>query len=345
VNVVVASHNISVDMMIANTRNLLKSQKHSILVSEVVQEQRPLSPIQISGPVTPKENQPSLLDGSQSHSRDLFTIATQVQEGLPLSPHETQCPPSPASSEKVHVSGWPEFLPSAKCLSFQNILPDDDICTSSGRRSVSANFANFKQNSSSHSSSEYERDDEDFPLRPESPKSTDDEDLEGLRWIEMPPNANKLSEEMVQCISKIYCQLRDSNNGGILLAGNQSPTSHLGNLVASSLSSVSESSLLSFTRSPLQSLHSQENIMATDATSDPYKSRGKLSWADVGPYNQVIEVRWLSVGKEQLEYAAHALGKFRLVFSILIVPSLSLGKEQFEFAAHALDKSRLVFLF
>jgi hypothetical protein len=143
-------------MMIANTRNLLKSQKHSILVSEVVQEQRPLSPIQISGPVTPKENQPSLLDGSQSHSRDLFTIATQVQEGLPLSPHETQCPPSPASSEKVHVSGWPEFLPSAKCLSFQNILPDDDICTSSGRRSVSANFANFKQNSSSHSSSEYE---------------------------------------------------------------------------------------------------------------------------------------------------------------------------------------------
>jgi hypothetical protein len=27
------------------------------------------------------------------------------------------------------------------------------------------------------------------------------------------------------------------------------------------------------------------------------------------------------------------------------VPSLSLGKEQFEFAAHALDKSRLVFLF
>jgi hypothetical protein len=190
-----------------------------------------------------------------------------------------------------------------------------------------------------------QRDDEDFPLRPESPKSTDDEDLEGLRWIEMPPNANKLSEEMVQCISKIYCQLRDSNNGGILLAGNQSPTSHLGNLVASSLSSVSESSLLSFTRSPLQSLHSQENIMATDATSDPYKSRGKLSWADVGPYNQVIEVRWLSVGKEQLEYAAHALGKFRLVFSILIVPSLSLGKEQFEFAAHALDKSRLVFLF
>ncbi|CAK9194403.1 unnamed protein product [Sphagnum jensenii] len=148
---------------------------------------------------------------------------------------------------------------------------------------------------------------------PESPKSTDDEDLEGLRWIEMPPNANKLSEEMVQCISKIYCQLRDSNNGGILLAGNQSPTSHLGNLVASSLSSVSESSLLSFTRSPLQSLQSQENIMATDATSDPYKSRGKLSWADVGPYNQVIEVRWLSVGKEQLEYAAHALGKFRLL--------------------------------
>ncbi len=168
-----------------------------------------------------------------------------------------------------------------------------------------------------------QRDDEDSPSRPESPKSTDDEDLEGLRWIEMPPNANKLSEEMVQCISKIYCQLRDSNNGGILLAGNQSPTSHLGNLVASSLSSVSESSLLSFTRSPLQSLQSQENIMATDATSDPYKSRGKLSWADVGPYNQVIEVRWLSVGKEQLEYAAHALGKFRLVFSIIIVPSLS----------------------
>ncbi len=130
---------------------------------------------------------------------------------------------------------------------------------------------------------------------------------------------------MVRCMAKIFCHLgMPSNNASMLLQGDQSPTSHLGNQVieSSSLSSVSDSSSLSppaFVHSPILGLHKQENnIMATNAatttSSDLYKSRGKLSCADVGPYNHVLEVRWLSVSREQLKYAAQGLAKYRLGF-------------------------------
>jgi hypothetical protein len=129
---------------------------------------------------------------------------------------------------------------------------------------------------------------------------------------------------MVRCMAKIFCHLgMPSNNARMLLQGDQSPTSHLGNQVieSSSLSSVSDSSSLSppaFVHSPILGLHKQENnIMATNAatttSSDLYKSRGKLSCADVGPYNHVLEVRWLSVSREQLKYAAQGLAKYRLL--------------------------------
>jgi hypothetical protein len=125
-------------------------------------------------------------------------------------------------------------------------------------------------------------------------------------------------------MAKIFCHLgMPSNNARMLLQGDQSPTSHLGNQVieSSSLSSVSDSSSLSppaFVHSPILGLHKQENnIMATNAatttSSDLYKSRGKLSCADVGPYNHVLEVRWLSVSREQLKYAAQGLAKYRLL--------------------------------
>eukprot|EP00262_Sarcandra_glabra_P022243 TRINITY_DN980_c0_g3_i1.p1 TRINITY_DN980_c0_g3~~TRINITY_DN980_c0_g3_i1.p1 ORF type:complete len:309 (+),score=55.57 TRINITY_DN980_c0_g3_i1:94-927(+) len=44
---------------------------------------------------------------------------------------------------------------------------------------------------------------------------------------------------------------------------------------------------------------------------DPYKVRGKLSWADIGSYGLAFEVSWMSVGQKQLEYAAGALRRFR----------------------------------
>ncbi len=129
-----------------------------------------------------------------------------------------------------------------------------------------------------------------------------DEDL-GFKWSKEPAqSANRLSEEMVQSMAKIYCNLSGVSDNSLLLTGNhQSPTSHFANLTPSSVFSLSES------------LTSDE-VLTNDASSDLYKARGKLSWADVGPYKYAREVRWLSVGKEQLECAAHALGNFRLVF-------------------------------
>jgi hypothetical protein len=142
---------------------------------------------------------------------------------------------------------------------------------------------------------------EDFLSRSESQMSAD-EDL-GFKWSKEPAqSANRLSEEMVQSMAKIYCNLSGVSDNSLLLTGNhQSPTSHFANLTPSSVFSLSES------------LTSDE-VLTNDASSDLYKARGKLSWADVGPYKYAREVRWLSVGKEQLECAAHALGNFRLVF-------------------------------
>ncbi len=149
----------------------------------------------------------------------------------------------------------------------------------------------------------------------------------------------------MQCMAKIFCHLgMPSNNARMLLQGDQSPTSHLGNQVieSSSLSSVSDSSSLSppaFVHSPILGLHKQENnIMATNAatttSSDLYKSRGKLSCADVGPYNHVLEVRWLSVSREQLKYAAQGLAKYRLGFFFSPAALISPESAPLTFTAH-----------
>ena len=45
---------------------------------------------------------------------------------------------------------------------------------------------------------------------------------------------------------------------------------------------------------------------------------GKLPWAHIGPYSDSYEVPWLSVGKDQLEYVAHSLGRFRLLVERLV---------------------------
>lgn len=143
-----------------------------------------------------------------------------------------------------------------------------------------------------------------FLSRPESES--------GYTWMKPPKDPNKLSEEMVRCMVNIYSNLADSGDeqrqphSGLL-----SPSSHFGNLTSSSLSSLSESSLLSFARSPLVDLRKQEDVMGCDASPDPYKARGKLPWADIGPYSNFLEVPWLSVGKKELEYAAHALCTYR----------------------------------
>lgn len=124
---------------------------------------------------------------------------------------------------------------------------------------------------------------------------------------------NQLSEEMVRCMISIYRHLADSNNttrDSSPLDSVQSPASPFAATKSLSASSLSESSLLSFTRSPLVDLRSKE-VLGNDASPDPYKSRGKIPWADIGPYAHVLELSWLTVGKDQLEFAADALRSFK----------------------------------
>eukprot|EP01018_Ginkgo_biloba_P026896 Gb_18405 [translate_table: standard] len=125
----------------------------------------------------------------------------------------------------------------------------------------------------------------------------------------------ELSEEMVRCMKDIFICLADP----VLISSKFSPTasihsprSPLGHIASSSLSSFSESSsFLSFVRSPPVDFQIKEEVIGTENTFDPYSTRGKLRWADIGKYSSAVEVSWMSVGKQQLEYAAEALRKFR----------------------------------
>ena len=124
---------------------------------------------------------------------------------------------------------------------------------------------------------------------------------------------NELSEDMVRCMISIYRHLADSNNitkDSSTVNEIQSPTSPFAATKSLAATSPSDSSLLSITRSPLVDLRSKE-VLGNDATPDPYKSKGKIPWADIGPYAHVLEVSWLSVGKDQLEFAAEALRNFK----------------------------------
>eukprot|EP00249_Psilotum_nudum_P008449 c21275_g2_i2 orf=431-2671(-) len=131
---------------------------------------------------------------------------------------------------------------------------------------------------------------------------------------------DRLSQEMVCCMVNIYRHLADPGGlrsckigGRMVPSGNiPSPTSPFGHITPSSSSSFSDSSMLSFTQSPSLDLCSKQE-MATEMTFDPYRTRDKLPWADIGKYSTSIEVSWMSVGKEQLEYGAGALRMFRFL--------------------------------
>jgi len=129
-------------------------------------------------------------------------------------------------------------------------------------------------------------------------------------------NPNQLSQEMVRCMEDIFIHLADPVMVSSKLspaARIHSPRSPLGH-ITTSLSSFSESSsFFSFARSPPVDFQVMEEVLGTESTFDPYSTRGKLRWADIGKYSSAMEVSWMSVGKEQLEYAAEALRKFRLL--------------------------------
>ncbi|KAH9305450.1 hypothetical protein KI387_009854, partial [Taxus chinensis] len=130
-------------------------------------------------------------------------------------------------------------------------------------------------------------------------------------------NPNHLSEQMVRFMKDIFMHLTDP----VMVSSKFSPTariysprSPLGHITASSLSSFSESSsFMSFAKSPPGDFLIKEEVLGTENSYDPYSTHGKLNWADIGKYSLAVEVSWMSVGKQQLEYAAGVLRKFRLL--------------------------------
>ncbi|OVA19342.1 protein of unknown function DUF547 [Macleaya cordata] len=126
---------------------------------------------------------------------------------------------------------------------------------------------------------------------------------------------NKLSEEMVRCMKNIFISLADSSTASSkspALNTNLPPLAPHGHFSSTSLWTQSErSTILSWVQSPQVDMQSVSEVLAAKNAFDPYRVRGKLSWADIGTYGSAIEVSWMSVGKKHLEYAAGALRRFR----------------------------------
>ncbi|XP_068303726.1 uncharacterized protein [Pyrus communis] len=137
----------------------------------------------------------------------------------------------------------------------------------------------------------------------------------------MPPKGlwdhpNQLSEEMVRCMKNIFISLADAATPSKSSAQenqclSMSPRGHLSN--SSWWSSSERSMISSWVQSPQVDIQSNSEVLASENACDPYKVRGKLSWADIGNYGLATEVSWMSVGKKQLEYAAGALRRFRVL--------------------------------
>ncbi|XP_077240838.1 uncharacterized protein LOC143881577 [Tasmannia lanceolata] len=149
---------------------------------------------------------------------------------------------------------------------------------------------------------------DDFPVQSVELESSNKGFLVNDLWH----HPNQLSEEMVRCMRNIFLCLADSSK----LSSSDcipSPVSPHGHLSSSSLASFSDSSIMpSFSHSPLIEQHICEVIGAKN-TFDPYRVQGKLNWTNIGRYSVAADVTWMSVGKEQLEYAAVALKSFRLL--------------------------------
>jgi hypothetical protein len=136
----------------------------------------------------------------------------------------------------------------------------------------------------------------------------------------MPPKylwdqPNLLSEEMVRCMKNIFMSLADptATSKASSNESHLSPVSPRGHLSSSASwwPSTERSMISSWVQSPQIDIQNNANVLATGDVFDPYRVRGKLSWAEIGNYSLASEVSWMSVGKKQLEYASGALKKFR----------------------------------
>ncbi|CAN8259547.1 unnamed protein product [Cochlearia groenlandica] len=127
---------------------------------------------------------------------------------------------------------------------------------------------------------------------------------------------NLLSEEMVRCMKNIFMSLADPTVSSNTSSSESqlspiSPRGHLSNSSSSWWPSTERSMISSWVQSPQIDIQNNANVLATGNIFDPYRVRGKLSWAEIGNYSIASEVSWMSVGKKQLEYASGALKRFR----------------------------------
>lgn len=209
---------------------------------------------------------------------------------------------SPENIRRLH-----SYSPSSRCLEPSVALsynsrtlsrqkrmddPSEDICTTS--------FVN-SMNLSIDESGPSVRDESVFAKNPQHVSSK-----EGMRVAGLSDQPNKLSEEMVRCMKNIFISLADSSTLSAKLRALK--------MNCPSFSPQSECSTnLTCAQNPHVDTENVTELFASKNAFDPYKVRGKLSWADIGIYGSAIEVSWMSVGKKQLEYAAGALRRFRLL--------------------------------
>lgn len=124
-------------------------------------------------------------------------------------------------------------------------------------------------------------------------------------------NPNQLSEEMVRCMRNIFLRLSESSKISPK-ASSDCSSSSAERLSGSTLASLSDSSIMpSMLRSPSVDSNHNDEMMNEARNFDPYKVNGKETRRDIGNYRSAADVSWMSVGKDQLEYASEALKKFR----------------------------------
>jgi len=134
-------------------------------------------------------------------------------------------------------------------------------------------------------------------------------------------NPNELSEEMVRCMRYIFLRLSESSKISPKVSSDCSSSS-AERLSGSTLASFSDSSIIpSMLRSPSVDSNHNDETMKEARNFDPYKVNGKETRRDIGSYRSAAEVSWMSVGKDQLEYASEALKKFRFASATLAKPT------------------------
>ncbi|OEL23234.1 hypothetical protein BAE44_0015748 [Dichanthelium oligosanthes] len=142
-------------------------------------------------------------------------------------------------------------------------------------------------------------------------------------------NPNELSEEMVRCMRNIFLRLSESSKIS-QKASSDCSSSSAERLSGSTLASFSDTSIIpSMLRSPSVDSNHNDETMKEVRNFDPYKVNGKETRRDIGNYRTAAEVSWMSVGKDQLEYASEALKKFRfLVEQLSKVNPSSMNRDQ-----------------